>query len=284
MRFAHRLGSRRTAPAADRMMTGFHEVGQSVHRPPCWPAARSQRLEMDRKGNLWPTGDRYIKMSIIKVNCLEYTNLVEEIFADRGSINIREDIMNREAGGIPEDVRNSIRALVRNRGPVPMPDRIFRQARDYHECALRCLELRGQGQNFLFMPSLVLLAFAIELYIKGILEFENNPTKGHNHVILFRKLSTERRDEISAIYQVRYDGRDLSDDLPGYSELFTQERYAYETNDERSQDMVGIAQFASALYNVWCKLRPDLVVVGLAHNRMSAPVQGVPIIEDSNFR
>jgi len=192
--------------------------------------------------------------------------------------------MSQIPDGIPEHVLNWMRARARERGPVPMPDRIFRQAKGYHECALRCMELRGEGQTFLFQPSLVLLAFAIELYIKGLLAVEERSTRGHNHVALFSELSNERRAEVSRIYQKRYQGRNLSDDLPSYSELFTQERYAYEIDGERSHDMCGIAQFASALYDTWCKLRPDLVTSGLAHDRMSAPVQGVPIIGESGFQ
>jgi hypothetical protein len=90
--------------------------------------------------------------------------------------------MTTGPSGILDGIRAWMEARVRERGPVPMPDRMFRHGRNYHECALRCLELRGHGQTFLFPPALVLLAFVVEIYLKGLLAIEGKTGKDlHGH-------------------------------------------------------------------------------------------------------
>jgi len=180
--------------------------------------------------------------------------------------------------GIPADVLAWIKDTASKRGPVPMTDRIFRHGREYHECALRCLELRGRGQAFLFQPSLVLLAFVIEIYLKGLLVHEGQTVRGHEHDKLFGQLEAETRKKIGARYAARHDGQALDSDLPGYSKLFVEARYSYEVDGERTHDMSGVAQLASALYETWMDLRPDLIQTGVVHDRITAKHQGVPII------
>src|SRR3546814_17403774 len=90
----------------------------------------------------------------------------------RGQPIIRRDdgtFLTSDPDGIPDEIRAWIEARVRQRGPVPMTDRMFRHGRNYHECALRCLELRGDEETFLFPPALVLLAFLVEIFFKGLL-------------------------------------------------------------------------------------------------------------------
>src|SRR3546814_9045769 len=68
----------------------------------------------------------------------------------RGQPIIRRDdgaFLTSDPDGIPDEIRAWIEARVRQRGPVPMTDRMFRHGRNYHECALRCLELRGDEER-----------------------------------------------------------------------------------------------------------------------------------------
>jgi hypothetical protein len=180
--------------------------------------------------------------------------------------------------GIPEDVLAWMRERVRERGPVPMTDQIFRHGRAYHECALRCLELRGEGQTLLFLPSLVLLAFVVEIYLKGLLDVEGKAARGHDHAQLFMQLDSAKQERIAARYAERHQGQKLADDLPAYSKLFVEVRYSYELDGEHAHDISGVAQLASTLYETWTALRPDLVQVGIVHDRITAGKQGVPII------
>lgn len=182
--------------------------------------------------------------------------------------------------GIPDDVRAWIEARVLERGPVPVDVQMFQHGRNYHECALRCLELRGEGQTFLFPPALVLLAFVIEIYLKALLAIEGKTGKelhGHHHGDLYGRLTSDRQEKVAARYNQRH-GQTLSDDLPGYYDLFVKHRYAYELEGAHETDMSGVAQFASALYETLAELRPDLVRPGLVHDRIIAPNQGTPII------
>ena len=179
--------------------------------------------------------------------------------------------------GIPEDVLAWIRERVRERGPVPMTDQIFRHGREYHECALRCLELRGQGQAFLFQPSLVLLAFVVEIYLKGLLVAEGKDARGHDHTRLFEQLDSPTRAEIAARCAQRHHGQELAGDLPAYSKLFVDVRYSYELKGEHAHDISGVAQLASTLYETWADSRPDLIQAGVVHDGITAKNQGVPI-------
>ncbi|MEJ7926705.1 hypothetical protein WG908_08055 [Sphingobium sp. AN641] len=187
--------------------------------------------------------------------------------------------MTTGSSGIPDDIREWIKARVRERGPVPIVDRMFRHGRDYHECALRCLELRGDGQTFLFPPALVLLAFVVEIYLKGLLAVEGKTGKelhGHKHDELYARLLAETQAKISKRYQERH-CQPLSEDLPKYADLFVRHRYAYELEGAHETDMSGVAQLASSLYETLTEIRPDLICPGLVHDRIIAPNQGVPI-------
>lgn len=187
--------------------------------------------------------------------------------------------MTNGPSGIPDDVRAWIQSRVRERGPVPMADRMFQHGQNYHECALRCLELRGNGQTFLFPPALVLLAFVVEIYLKALLAIEGKAGKelhGHDHVALYERLSADTQAAVVARYLLRH-GQVLSDDLPGFTDLFVKHRYAYELEGAHETDMSGVAQLASALYEVLIELRPDLAQSGLVHDRITAKNQGTPI-------
>lgn len=157
---------------------------------------------------------------------------------------------------------------------------MFRHGRNYHECALRCLDLRGDGQTFLFPPALVLLSFVVEIYLKGLLAIEGKVGKevhGHDHCDLYGRLTTETQASIATRYQHRH-GQLLSDDLPGYADLFVKYRYGYELEGAHEADITGVAQLASSLYETLAEGRPDLIQDGIVHDRITAPSQGVPIV------
>ncbi|WP_152522333.1 hypothetical protein [Sphingobium sp. HDIP04] len=169
---------------------------------------------------------------------------------------------------------------MRERGPVPMTDRMFDHGRNYHECALRCLELRGAGQTFLFPPALVLLAFVVEIYLKALLTIEGKADKdlhGHDHGNLYGRLSADMQARVAARYEERHH-QTLSEDLPGYADLFVKHRYAYELEGAHETDISGVAQLASSLYETLTELQPNLVRAGLVHDRIITPNQGIPIV------
>lgn len=192
--------------------------------------------------------------------------------------------MTVDPDGIPDEIRAWIEARVRERGTVPPTDQMFRHGRNYHECALRCLELRGAEETFLFPPALVLLAFVVEIYLKTLLAIEGKAGKelrGHSHTDLYDRLTAETKTTIAACYQHRH-GQQLADDLPGYADLFVKYRYAYELEGAHEADMSGVGQLASSLYETLAELQPDLIQSGIVHDRIVAPNQGVPIITSEN--
>ncbi|RSU59606.1 hypothetical protein DAH55_10935 [Sphingomonas koreensis] len=180
--------------------------------------------------------------------------------------------------GIPDEVRAWMEGIVRERGPVPKTDQMFRHGREYHECALRCLELRD-GHGFLFQPSLVLLAFVVEIYLKGLLAIEGKDPRagGHDLGKIYGRLEDETQAKVAERYRLRHHGQDLLGDLPAYSKLFVKVRYAYELEGAHEADISGVAQLASSLYETWAELQPGLIQGGLVHDRITAPNQGTPI-------
>ena len=186
--------------------------------------------------------------------------------------------MSNAPRDIPPEILEWMKAVAKERGPVPMPDRIFRHALGYHESSLRCLELRDE-EGFLFQPSIVLFAFVIELYLKGLLALEEKETRtgGHNLVKIFAGLKDEVRGKIAGRYEARH-GQALADDLPNYASLFVQHRYPYELQGAHQTDITGVAQLAAAIYETWAELRPDLIKPGVVHERITAANQGIPIV------
>ncbi|OYY76394.1 MAG: hypothetical protein B7Y43_15230 [Sphingomonas sp. 28-62-20] len=186
--------------------------------------------------------------------------------------------MGSGSEGIPDEVRGWMKGVARERGPVPKTDQMFRRGREYHECALRCLELRD-GHGFLFQPSLVLLAFGVEIYLKGLLAIEGkDPCRGgHDLTKIYESLEGEPRAKIADRYRQRHHGQDLLGDLPSFSKLFVQVRYAYELESAHEADISGVAQLASSLYDTWTELQPSLIQMGIVHDRITALNQGTPI-------
>lgn len=181
---------------------------------------------------------------------------------------------------LPPGLIEHLRELVKGRESIPPADRIFQDGREYHECALRCLELRDDHEAFLFKPALVLMGFVVEIYLKGLLTEEGSKVRGHDHSKLFEALDAATRASISERYAERHDGRSLASDLNEYSTYFVQHRYSYELEGEHINDLTGIAQLASSLYEIWTEKRPDLLKAGLVHDRITSMTQGIVLLRD----
>ncbi len=183
---------------------------------------------------------------------------------------------------MPAWLRSTLERHVKGLAPIPTADRIIRSARNYHEASQRCFELRqGDGQiPFVPMQGMVLQAFASELYLKALYAIEKQapPPRGHDLDKLFNQLDQATRDNIAARYNVRYGGGVLADDLKTFSRVFQEWRYSYEFSGGHEMDATGIAHLASALYEACAELRPDLVQPGASHDRLTAAVQGAPIL------
>src|SRR3546814_11475831 len=101
------------------------------------------------------------------------------------------------------------------------------------------------------------------------------------HRDLYGRLTAETQATITAHYQHRH-GQVLSEDLPGYADLFVKYRYAYELEGAHETDISGVAQLASSLYETLAELRPDLVPSGFVPDRFTAPHPGNPIVFDGD--
>lgn len=184
---------------------------------------------------------------------------------------------------MPDWIREKLERHVRTLSPVPPADRIFRAARDYHESAQRCFELREADGRSRFLPGqgLVLHAFASELYLKALnaIATQAAPARGHELNVLFGRLDAATREKIAQRYHARYEAGVLSDDLVTFARVFQDWRYSYEFVGAREMDQAGVAHLASALYETCAEVRPDLVQSGQVHDRLVAAAQGVPIFD-----
>jgi len=182
---------------------------------------------------------------------------------------------------LPDWIRAKLERHLRSLPPVPTAHRIFRAARDYHESAVRCFELRQDGSrsHFLPMQGLVLQAFASELYLKALFVIvkEAAPPRGHELNVLFQRLDTATQDKIAQRYHARYGQGVLLSDLDTFARVFQHWRYVHEFSGAHEMDGTGIAHLASALYENCAELRPDLIQPGIVHDRLVAEAQGVPI-------
>lgn len=188
---------------------------------------------------------------------------------------------------MPDWMRAALAARVARRQPVPVPERIFRSARDYHCSAQRCFELRandGSG-NFLPMQGMVLHAFAAELYLKGLIARETGKSPwGHDLEKLFGELAPAIQESVKARYVARNAGGELEDDLKEFALAFQTWRYSFELVGTHAIDQTGLAQLASALYETWAALAPELVTDAKMHARLTAQNQAGPTDTNGNFK
>ena len=177
----------------------------------------------------------------------------------------------------------ALRARAKAAGPIPLRDQMFREAVGFHESAQRNFEQRvGPDGRFAFpfTAGVVGLAFASELYLKTLHVLAGGKSPhGHRLNVLFAKLPTEIRDTIRSRYEQRRAGLKavLERDLITFANAFAEWRYVYEGNNGQL-DVVGLGQFATALYETCRRLYPDLQTYGeYTHVRITSALQGVPI-------
>lgn len=159
---------------------------------------------------------------------------------------------------------------------------MWRQAVEFHESAQRNFEQRTGPDGryaFPFTAGVVGLAFAAELYLKTLLVIAHGkaPT-GHRLDVLFAKLPEPVKCLIKTRYEQRRNGTGavLEQDLLAHSNAFVEFRYVYEGGD-KTMDVVGLGQIASALYEAARRMNPDLQIFEYTHIRVTSAMQGVPI-------
>ena len=100
-----------------------------------------------------------------------------------------------------------------------------------------------------FVPSIVNMSFACELYFKSLLSDGNSETKGHYLNDLFEKLNTEQKNCI--INHPRFKGDDdFYSNLVTYKRMFEDWRYCFEKGKNSSVDLVFLENLALVLHEV----------------------------------
>ena len=114
-----------------------------------------------------------------------------------------------------------------------IPDDIFSVDDDYHW----------------FVPSIVNMSFACELYLKSILSNGNSEIKGHDLFDLFSKLDEKKKNII--IIEVEKRGTDdFYSALIDSRNLFESWRYHFEKDKHCSVHLLFLERFALALHGV----------------------------------
>ncbi len=113
-----------------------------------------------------------------------------------------------------------------------IPDNLFSKDDDYHW----------------FVPSIVNMAFACELYIKSILSDGDSETKGHDLYDLFDKLNEE--DKTIIIKDTKRKGTDdFYASLNDSRNLFENWRYHFEKNKSCSINIIFLENFTLVLHD-----------------------------------
>ncbi|WP_153003655.1 hypothetical protein [Aureimonas ureilytica] len=166
----------------------------------------------------------------------------------------------------PEQEAEYIRRLekaAKTVGPATKSEanRMYDLAVSFHGSALRASEdiaIKETIQSFV-VPSIVNIAFAIELYFKCMLKESSLKAHGHELKKLFRDLPEPIKSKVAAEYKIRtgHDRNSFNSDLNNYSNMFVEWRYLYEKNGEKGISPYRISQIAIAAYTVASSMNPN---------------------------
>ncbi|MGR9000394.1 MAG: hypothetical protein ACU88J_15300 [Gammaproteobacteria bacterium] len=142
------------------------------------------------------------------------------------------------------------------------PLQIINTANSFLVAADRSLEQRpvepGHLQ-ILFVPAIVSIAFAIELYFKSIITLENGNAKGHDLSILFESLSPKAQSTLIANLQINLSM--FKQQMKGISNAFIEWRYIFE-QQSASLDFQFLKELAKAsklIAESWLNRKADLL-------------------------
>lgn len=99
-----------------------------------------------------------------------------------------------------------------------------------------------------FVPSVVNMAFACELYLKVLLMKKQAPLTGHNLMELYTNLPDEMKNKIRDYPDFR--GNEFIQRLDENKNLFVEWRYYFEENAHASVDVIFLEKLALALNEI----------------------------------
>lgn len=100
-----------------------------------------------------------------------------------------------------------------------------------------------------FIPSIVNMAFACELYLKSLLSDGESETHGHFLDELFNKLDNTIKEQIKNHPQFKGDS-DFDSNLKANNRVFESWRYCFELGRECIVDIIFLEKFALVLHEI----------------------------------
>lgn len=99
-----------------------------------------------------------------------------------------------------------------------------------------------------FIPSVVNMSFACELYLKSLLSDGNKGNLGHDIKELFDDLSNEKKEIIKNSLEFRGD-KEFEKNIKINKDVFKNWRYAFEKK-EKTVDIIFLENFANVLHDI----------------------------------
>ena len=100
-----------------------------------------------------------------------------------------------------------------------------------------------------FVPYIVNLSFACELYLKSLFSDGESETRGHCLDVLYNQLSDEQKNLILNRPEFKGD-KDFISNITRYNRMFEKWRYCFEAGKSREVDIVFLENLAIVLHDV----------------------------------
>ena len=128
----------------------------------------------------------------------------------------------------------------------------FYLGESFHKVAADLIEnnfLKDSDEGFWFVPSIVNMSFACELYLKSLCSDGESEIWGHWLNDLFNELSDEVKEKIRNSAPFRGDER-FESNLIEHGKLFETWRYCFEKEENCCVDVIFLENFAMVLHEI----------------------------------
>ena len=166
------------------------------------------------------------------------------------------------------------KAFIRAKPAASLDQQIFQQANAYLLGATRCAQPEENSKGGVLvasLPMITCLSFASALYMKSLL-VSRGPVKSHDLDLLYKRLSSNERTEVSTLYSTAT-GRareQCSGDVKKLASCFVDWRYLYEQSN-LELNVNNLVGFTRALFLFIRQIRSDWAIENLLEQKLRSP-------------
>lgn len=139
--------------------------------------------------------------------------------------------------------------------------RMYKQARGFQLAGLRCIQIQeDEEQQWLPIQSIVNCAFACEIYLKAILDYDDLNSNGHHLKELYDRLLPKRKSALTNLLCKEYTAEQVERYFLEVNNVFVEYRYIYEMSEDHREHLGFVSDLASALTEIVGKLTQEYVL------------------------